>query len=606
MRENLKKTWMIIKFNMGSLLLFEAGYRIAVFFLVMQLVHAAVEFSLKQQKFSYLTAENYGKFLASSLSVVLLTGILLLILLFFLIEVSALLVGFRYSYQRRKLYASDFLILGVKKTFSFLRHSKISWIFCAALSAPFLTLYFMVREISYIRMLKYTAKQIYKAVQPQFLLYLGITVILVLSFLFVFALPYCILAKKKSWRGIRAGIRLLRRVWKKVLCGFLILHAVMLILIVVIYFLAMACMTAIVSAGSTGTGEVSQVLIYSGYIDMSIGVFAGAVQMIGSVAFVSVIFARFRVPQSQEVSVYELMKQYAWYSKIGRRRTAAVLTMVFILAEGCYLAGLAVSYDTSLETLMGDMEITAHRGGARMAPENTVSALKYSIECGADFAEIDVQETKDGELILLHDNSLKRTAGVQKNVWDMTLAQIRKLDAGTSFHKRFRGEKIPTLEEVLKFCKGKLDLNIEIKYNGKNKGIVNKVVRAIRKSDFQEHCVVTSMNYSFLEQIKKTAPEIRTGYIMTMTYGSISRVSAADFFSVKYTYVDEDFVQEAHALGKEVHAWTVNYKGDARRMLDMGVDNMITDDPVMVRKVQNQESGNPEGYLELLSYALGI
>lgn len=93
---------------------------------------------------------------------------------------------------------------------------------------------------------------------------------------------------------------------------------------------------------------------------------------------------------------------------------------------------------------------------------------------------------------------------------------------------------------------------------------------------------------------------------MTMTYGSISRISAADFFSVKYTYVDEDFVQEAHALGKEVHAWTVNYKGDARRMLDMGVDNMITDDPVMVRKVQNQESGNPEGYLELLSYALGI
>ena len=114
-----------------------------------------------------------------------------------------------------------------------------------------------------------------------------------------------------------------------------------------------------------------------------------------------------------------------------------------------------------------------------MAPENTVSALKSSIECGADFAEIDVQETKDGKLILLHDNSLKRTAGVQKNVWDMTLAQIRKLDAGTSFHKRFRGEKIPTLEEVLEFFKGKLDLNIEIKYNGKNKGIVNKVVRAI-------------------------------------------------------------------------------------------------------------------------------
>ena len=93
---------------------------------------------------------------------------------------------------------------------------------------------------------------------------------------------------------------------------------------------------------------------------------------------------------------------------------------------------------------------------------------------------------------------------------------------------------------------------------------------------------------------------------MTMTYGSISKVSAADFFSVKYTYVDESFVREAHALGKEVHAWTVNYRGDVKRMLDMGVDNVITDDPVMVRKVQNQESGSPVGYLELLRYALGI
>ena len=109
-----------------------------------------------------------------------------------------------------------------------------------------------------------------------------------------------------------------------------------------------------------------------------------------------------------------------------------------------------------------------------MAPENTVSALAYTIDCGADYAEIDVQETADGELILLHDNSLKRTA-VKKNVWEMTYAEIEQLDAGVSFHKKFRGEKIPTLDEVLKYCKGKLDLNIEIKYNGKNKGIVKKV-----------------------------------------------------------------------------------------------------------------------------------
>ena len=188
----------------------------------------------------------------------------------------------------------------------------------------------------------------------------------------------------------------------------------------------------------------------------------------------------------------------------------------------------------------------------------------------------------------------------------MTYEEIQDLDAGSSFGEEYQGEKIPTLEEVLNFCLGRLDLNIEIKYNGRNEGIVQRVVQVILENDFQDHCVVTSMNYQFLEQIKATAPEIRTGYIMTMSYGSISQVKAADFFSIRYDYVTEKFVREAHALGKEVHAWTVNYRGNVKRMLDIGVDNIITDDPALVRKVQNQESGTKTGFLELLEYALGI
>ena len=240
------------------------------------------------------------------------------------------------------------------------------------------------------------------------------------------------------------------------------------------------------------------------------------------------------------------------------------------------------------------------------APENTLSALDYTWECGADYAEIDIQETKDKQLILLHDDSLKRITGLDKKVWEMTYEEIEELDAGSSFGKGYQGEKIPTLDEVLNFCLGRLDLNIEIKYNGKNKGIVQRVIQVIRENHFEEHCVVTSMNYRFLEEIKETAPEIRTGYIMTMSYGSISQVTAADFFSVRYDYVTEGFVREAHALGKEVHAWTVNYRGNIKRMLDMGVDNIITDDPALVRRVQNQESGTKTGFLELLEYGFGI
>ena len=605
MKKILKQTWKTIRYNIRSLLIFEAGYRAATFFLVMQLVRFFVDFSLKQQGFSYLTAENYKEFLQYPLSVVFLALVFLVILIFYFVEVAALLCGFVYSAKEKKLYAGDFFILGIKKTVSFFRHSKVSWLVCAACSGPFLAAYFLVREISYIQILEFTARQIYKEIKSPMLIYGFLGVLLLISFLFVFALPYCILEKKKNWQGFLSGMKLFRTHWKRILLDFCFLHVFMLLFILITYSVVMLILAAGVFFFKPEAVKISSIFIYSEYVNMALGIYAGGVQLIGSIAFVYTVYTKFHIQlkDEEEHLFYKKMEQYFWYSKLGRRKAAGLLTALFVLLEGIYFGFLVINHDTTLSHLAADTEITAHRGGAWKAPENTISALQYTIDSGADYAEIDVQETKDGELILLHDDSLKRTAGVKKNVWDMTLKQVEKLDAGASFHKKFRGEKIPEFTEVLKFCKGRLDLNIEIKYNGKNKGIVNKVVRAIKENHFEDHCVVTSMNYQFLKQIKKTAPEIRTGYIMTMTYGGVQGMEAADFFSVKHTYVDEKFVTQAHALGKEVHVWTVNYKGDAKRMLDMGVDNIITDDPIMVRKVQNRESGSSTGYVELLRYA---
>lgn len=605
MKKILKQTWKTIRYNIRSLLIFEAGYRAATFFLVMQLVRFFVDFSLKQQGFSYLTAENYKEFLQYPLSVVFLALVFLVILIFYFVEVAALLCGFVYSAKEKKLYAGDFFILGIKKTVSFFRHSKVSWLVCAACSGPFLAAYFLVREISYIQILEFTARQIYKEIKSPMLIYGFLGVLLLISFLFVFALPYCILEKKKNWQGFLSGMKLFRTHWKRILLDFCFLHVFMLLFILITYSVVMLILAAGVFFFKPEAVKISSIFIYSEYVNMALGIYAGGVQLIGSIAFVYTVYTKFHIqPKDEEEHLfYKKMEQYFWYSKLGRRKAAGLLTALFVLLEGIYFGFLVINHDTTLNHLAADTEITAHRGGAWKAPENTISALQYTIDSGADYAEIDVQETKDGELILLHDDSLKRTAGVKKNVWDMTLKQIEKLDAGASFHKKFRGEKIPEFTEVLKFCKGRLDLNIEIKYNGKNKGIVNKVVRAIKENHFEDHCVVTSMNYQFLKQIKKIAPEIRTGYIMTMTYGGVQGMEAADFFSVKHTYVDEKFVTQAHALGKEVHVWTVNYKGDAKRMLDIGADNIITDDPIMVRKVQNRESGSSTGYVELLRYA---
>lgn len=244
MKKILKQTWKTIRYNIRSLLIFEAGYRAATFFLVMQLVRFFVDFSLKQQGFSYLTAENYKEFLQYPLSVVFLALVFLVILIFYFVEVAALLCGFVYSAKEKKLYAGDFFILGIKKTISFFRHSKVSWLVCAACSGPFLAAYFLVREISYIQILEFTARQIYKEIKSPMLIYGFLGVLLLISFLFVFALPYCILEKKKNWQGFLSGMKLFRTHWKRILLDFCFLHVFMLLFILITYSVVMLILAA--------------------------------------------------------------------------------------------------------------------------------------------------------------------------------------------------------------------------------------------------------------------------------------------------------------------------------------------------------------------------
>ena len=606
MKKILRHTWKTIKYNLGSLLLFETGYRILSFFLTMRLVKTAIEISLSKQGFSYLTAENYGAFIKSPWTVFLFLGVFLILFLLFLIEACALLMSFVHAGARRKLYAGDFLIEGIKGAGRFLRQGKLLWIFLAVLAVPVLAVYFLVQEVSYVGLLEFTAREVYQEVRPHALLYILLVFVMVFSLLAALVLPYNLLEKEKSFRGLGRSIRLLKKRWKEILKGIILLYLIMAAAGAVFYILATLGMTGAVMLFRPEAGKISSVLIGREYVQMAMGVFTGGIQITGTLAFAYTVYSRVHKTRTEEVPLWDLVKSYNWLSRLGRRKAATFFTLLLIVLEAGYLSVMAVSHDTMLESLNLDTKITSHRGGALRAPENTLSALNYTWECGADYAEIDIQETKDKQLILLHDDSLKRITGLDKKVWEMTYEEIEELDAGSSFGKGYQGEKIPALEDVLNFCLGRLDLNIEIKYNGKNKGIVQRVIQVIRENHFEEHCVVTSMNYRFLEEIKETAPEIRTGYIMTMSYGSISQVAAADFFSVRYDYITEGFVREAHALGKEVHAWTVNYRGNIKRMLDMGVDNIITDDPALVRRVQNQESGTKTGFLELLEYGFGI
>ena len=201
-----------------------------------------------------------------------------------------------------------------------------------------------------------------------------------------------------------------------------------------------------------------------------------------------------------------------------------------------------------LRTMLGGTApiITAHRGYSSAAPENTLPAFQLAIDQGCERAELDVQMTKDGVVMVTHDTSLRRCTRRNANIYDLTFDEVRKLDAGRWFSAKYAGTKIPTLEEVLDLCKGRIQLNIEIKPNAATPALEAETIRIIEEKGFAHDCVITSQSYETLCKVKELAPEIETGYILALGVGSYYDLPAADFFSVEGTFITSRMVQQIH------------------------------------------------------------
>lgn len=231
--------------------------------------------------------------------------------------------------------------------------------------------------------------------------------------------------------------------------------------------------------------------------------------------------------------------------------------------------------------------VTAHRGHARAAPENTLASIRKAIESGADYAEIDVHQTADGVVVLLHDRDLKRVAGISQRLEDMTYDEVRKLDVGSWFDPAFASERIPTLLEVIELCRGRIRLNIELKLFGPHQPLVADVARILREEDFEAECLITAFSYEALQEAKQLNPRLRTGLTIAAARGDISRLEV-DALSIRANSLSDEVLRAAHRQGMEVHVWTVN---DATQMLQFmyrGVDNIITSDPDLAIRVRNE------------------
>jgi glycerophosphoryl diester phosphodiesterase len=228
-----------------------------------------------------------------------------------------------------------------------------------------------------------------------------------------------------------------------------------------------------------------------------------------------------------------------------------------------------------------------------LAPENTIPAFKKAIELGCDGIELDVQLTKDGQVVVFHDSFLTRTTDGIGFVNETTLEELKKLDAGRYFSESFKGTKIPSLAEVFDLLNPyRLTLIIELK--GKQETLEYKVAELIKAYNFQDRAVVSSYNYSYLNNIKSSYVDIRTEVDIVWTFEDV--VSLAKRLKVNSVSPIHYFVRrmrkitilKLRANKINLFTYTVNDKEDMLRMIKKGVDGIMTDKPQLLLEIKNQ------------------
>lgn len=239
--------------------------------------------------------------------------------------------------------------------------------------------------------------------------------------------------------------------------------------------------------------------------------------------------------------------------------------------------------------------IFAHRGASALAPENTIAAFDLALEHQADAIELDVQLTADGHLVVIHDKSVGRTTDGEGNVSTMRLEDIKVLDAGSSFDARFRGEPVPTLEEVFERFRGKTYINIELKNETSPwNDLPDRVVQVVDRFNVGDEVLISSFNPLAILRVRRLKRDIPIAALAYRSWlGEPVRRIAGNPFRTQALHVDrrdvnEELVRRTHRNNQRLHVYTVNDVIEIQKLAAMVVDGIFTDDPQLASNTLNR------------------
>ena len=574
----MKKSIGLIKKDWKRLFWFELLYKLAFVVIIWPVCSLLWRTGLKISGIGYVSLDRMTRAMFNP--VILITMLIIgCILVFTLIyEISVLLTSYKYSHFNKKLSFTQMLILGGEKTANIFKPYNLIIIF---ISLCLLCLMNFTMDSSIAKVVK-IPEYIQMYIDSKQVLNILLKIIFIVVFLanisLIFIYNYFFYENRRALGAIKESIGLTKKRYFKILKNFLGIKILLSLTIGLLICMTVIIYVLIMYLYLHNNAVVA--ILWTLYT-ISVPIFSGiftSLTVVVDFAVISSMYYKYSNNNDDTFSKKEKRKEYRLLAFVAKGKGI----FKFLIVIGSLLTVLViflvsyVIFDSNIyDELYSKIEVTAHRGNSTVTMPNTIPAFKEAIKEGADYGELDVRETRDNVIVVTHDASLKEMTGQDINVRDLTYDELQKIPC-----IEVNGNKctVPKLEDVIKVCKGKIKLNIEIKTgNNDSENFVPDVVKVIEDTNFVDKCVVTSLDYGALIKVKECNPKIKTGYIMAVAMGEFYNLPNVDFFSMESTFVNGRVVDRAHKLNKQIYVWTVNDDDSLKKCVDLEVDNIITD-----------------------------
>lgn len=593
MRSFFRENFNMLK-NGRGFFRFELLYKLAGIAVMAPTLLVLLNGSLRLSGLAYLTNDNIFRYLRHPAGILFVLCAVAAVSFNLLVELSALAFYFYAKQQGRLLTARQIFVAGMKVSMGLFHPKNMPMAFFLVLVVPLTSLPLILMYLFTIRVPEFITRYIRGNTPLMAAAVALLAILLVLSLWLLFCVQYFTLEGKSFGEACRASIRLNRGRAMRTAVWLFCWQAMVLggLLLAYLLFLGAALLISKIFIPGTGAMEVFlSVFQWLNLLALLVGFCVGVPAVATAAGGLYFQLKKEKKEKLAPLKKLDLPRGRAMDARL-KWGTMSVLAALAVMNAGYIWPSMDRGTLGVIEGMQKPL-ITAHRGNSEDAPENTMAAFQSALDAGADMVELDVQQLGDGSLIIMHDSNFQRTTGIDLNVWEADAGMAAEMDAGSWFSEEFAGEPVPTLEEAIVFAKRNgLRLNIELKSSGHESSLAESVVNLIEKYRFEDQCVLTSLQYSLLEQVKELNPDLMTGYILSVAYGPFYSMEAADMFSIRSDFVTPSMVRAIHDNGKRIMVWTVNDEDRMEQMREWRVDNIITNNTLLARSIVDEPNTN--------------